>query len=62
MLMLAVIVGLAIIVSYMAMSLNVDKNQIEALKASNSAKSRVVFTLKVVAEGTEISSSATYSF
>jgi hypothetical protein len=60
--MLAVIVGLAIIVSYMAMSLNVDKNQIEALKASNSAKSRVVFTLKVVAEGTEISSSATYSF
>jgi pilus assembly protein CpaB len=57
MLMLAVIVGLTIIVCYMAMLLHVDKNQIEALRASNSAKSRVVFTLKDIPEGTEISSS-----
>jgi Flp pilus assembly protein CpaB len=55
--MLAVIVGLAITVSYMAILLHADKNQIEALRASNSAKSRVVYTLKNIPEGTEISSS-----
>jgi pilus assembly protein CpaB len=64
MLMLAVIVGLALAVSYMTMMLNEDKNQIEALrvqnkalKASNAAKSRVVYALKDIPEGTEISSS-----
>jgi pilus assembly protein CpaB len=57
MLMLAVIVALAITVSYMAMLLNADKNQIAALRASNSAKSRVVCTLKNIPEGNEISSS-----
>lgn len=56
MFMLLVIAGLAIIANYMAMLLIADKNQIEALRASNSAKSRVVFTLKDIPEGTEISS------
>lgn len=63
-LMLAVIIGLAITVIDMAMMLNVDKNQIEVdknqiktLRASIAAKSRVVFTLKDIPEGAEISSS-----
>jgi Flp pilus assembly protein CpaB len=57
MLMLAVIIGLAIIVSYMATMLNEDENQIKAHRASNAAKSRVVYALKNVPEGAEISSS-----
>jgi Flp pilus assembly protein CpaB len=62
--MLAVIAGLATIVSYMAMMLNADKNQIEAdkiqiktLRASNAARSPVVYALKDIKVGAEISSS-----
>jgi hypothetical protein len=63
-LMLAVIAGLATIVSYMAMMLNADKNQIEAdkiqikaLRASNAARSPVVYALRDIKEGAEVSSS-----
>ena len=57
MLMLSVIVGLTITVSCMAVMLNADKKLIESLRASNAARSRIVFTSRDIPEGTKISSS-----